>query len=156
MAKFPTEVERSITVRVPRARAYEFLWDVVGSSRCIPGIEACERAGKETYRFLYKERSTGPASLAVRYTARYEGNGVDRITFQSEAARHDNTDVSGTIRLHPSGAGATRIVLRQMVAPDTPVPRLLQSLIRGFVEREAAAAVKEYLANVKRALEATP
>jgi len=33
--------------------------------------------------------------------------------------------------------------------------RLLQGLIRSFVEREAAAAVEQYLANVKRALEAS-
>jgi hypothetical protein len=38
---------------------------------------------------------------------------------------------------------------------DTPVPRLLQGLIRSFVEREAATAVEQYLANVKRALEAS-
>ncbi|HUI27291.1 MAG TPA: hypothetical protein VL403_14510, partial [Candidatus Kryptonia bacterium] len=75
MAKFPTEVERTVTVKVPLARAYEFLWDVVGSSRCIPGIDACKRVGDDTYRFVYEERSTGPVSLVVRYTARYQGNG---------------------------------------------------------------------------------
>jgi hypothetical protein len=33
------------------------------------------------------------------------------------------------------------------------VPRLLQGLIRSFVESEAADTVKSYLANIKRALE---
>lgn len=33
------------------------------------------------------------------------------------------------------------------------VPRLLQGLLRSFVESEAAGAVKQYLANVKRVLE---
>ncbi|MGH7895349.1 MAG: hypothetical protein ACREQL_11825 [Candidatus Binatia bacterium] len=44
MAKLPTEVERTVTVHVPLRRAYEFLWDVVGSSRCIPGIDRCRPA----------------------------------------------------------------------------------------------------------------
>lgn len=88
----------------------------------------------------------------MRYTARYEGNGTDRITFEGTAAEGDNTDVSGVIRLQASGE-ATKITLRQTLAPDTPVPRLLQGLIRSFVEREAAEVLKQYLANVKRTLE---
>ncbi len=154
MAKFPTEVERSVTVKASIARAYKYLWDVVGSSECIPGIDACKRVGKDTYRFLYQERSTGPVSLVVQYTARYAGNGSDEITFEGTAAEGDNTDVSGVIRLHASSPDTTKISLRQTLAPDTPVPRLLQGLIRSFVEREAAEALKQYLANVKRALEA--
>jgi carbon monoxide dehydrogenase subunit G len=153
MAKFPTEVERSVTVHVPMAQAYEYLWNVVGSSPCIPGLDTCKRVGKDTYRFLYEERSTGPVSMVVQYTARYEGNGTDKITFEGQAAEGDNTDVSGVIRLQPSGTDATKISLRQTLAPDTPVPRLLQGLIRSFVEREAAEAVKAYLTNVKRTLE---
>jgi carbon monoxide dehydrogenase subunit G len=154
MAKFPTEVERSVTVKVPLARAYEYLWDVVGSSACVPGIDTCKRVGKDTYRFVYLERSTGPVSMVVQYTARYEGNGTDTITFEGTGTGKDNTDVSGVIRLQPSGAEATKIVMRQTLAPDTPVPRLLQGFLKSFVEKEATEAVKQYLVNVKRALEA--
>ena len=155
MAKFPTEVERSVTVKAPLEKAYGYLWDVVGSSACIPGLNKCKRVGEDTYHFLYEERSTGPISMVVRYTARYEGNGKDRIRFEGTAAKDDNTDVTGVIRLAPSGPDSTRITLRQTLAPDTPVPRLLQGLIRSFVESEAADAVKQYLANVKPALEKT-
>jgi carbon monoxide dehydrogenase subunit G len=155
MAKFPTEVERSVTVKAPEARVYEFLWDVVGSSSCIPGIASCTRVGGDTYRFVYEERSTGPVSLVVQYTSRYQGNGKDRISFEGSGAEGDNTDVKGEIRLEASGADATRIVLHQMLAPDTPVPRLLQGLLRSTVESEAATGVEQYLANVKRALEGT-
>ena len=136
MPKFPTEVEKSVTLKVPLARAYEFMWDVVGSSGCIPGLKSCKRVGDDTYRFVYEERSTGPVSLVVQYTARYEGNGKDRITFESTDAKGDNTDVKGLIRLQASGEGATKLTLKQMLAPDTPVPRLLQGLIRSFVEGE--------------------
>jgi carbon monoxide dehydrogenase subunit G len=153
MAKFPTEVERSVTVKVPLDKAYGYLWDVVGSSACIPGLNKCKRVGNDTYHFLYQERSTGPVSMVVRYTARYEGNGKDRITFEGTGAGDDNTDVTGLIRLQQSGPETTRITLRQTLAPDTPVPRLLQGLIRGFVDTEAAEAVKQYLANIKRTLE---
>jgi carbon monoxide dehydrogenase subunit G len=152
MAKFPTEVERSIDVRVPAEKAYAFLWDVVGSARCIPGIDRCDGAGADTYRFLYQERSAGPVSMTVRYTSRYETNGRDEISFESVAANDDNTDAAGTIRIVPTATGS-RITLRQRLAPDTPVPRLVQGMIRSFVEREAEKGVDEYLANVKRALE---
>jgi carbon monoxide dehydrogenase subunit G len=153
MAKFPTDIERSVTVKVPLKRAYDYLWDVVGSSACIPGLDSCKTVGDATYRFLYQERSTGPVRMVVRYTARYDSNGKDEISFEGTGAKGDNTDVSGTIRLRAAGSDATKITLRQTLAPDTPVPRLLQGLIRSFVEKEAADAAKQYLANVKLALE---
>jgi carbon monoxide dehydrogenase subunit G len=152
MAKFPTEVERSVTVKVPLDKAYKYLWDVVGSSKSIPGLTTCKRVAADTYRFVYAERSTGPVSISVQYTARYETDGKTRISFVSTAAAGDNTDVDGELRLQKSG-DATKITLRQTLAPDTPVPTLLQGLIRGFVEKETAQAAGEYLSNVKRALE---
>ena len=151
MAKFPTEVEESATVAAPIERVYAFLWDVVGSSACIPGIERCENIGPDTYRFVYKERSTGPISMTVRYTARYRGNGRDDISFEGISADDDNTDVRGQLRLTGEGAN-TRITLKQRLAPDTPVPWLLQSLIRGFVEAEAAGGARDYLANLRQTL----
>lgn len=152
MAKFPTEVERSVTVKVPLDRAYQYLWDVVGSAKCIPGLASCKRVAADTFRFVYAERSTGPITMSVQYTARYATDGKTTISFASTAAKGDNTDVDGELRLQKSG-GATRITLRQKLAPDTPVPTLLQGLIRGMVEKEAGAVATEYLSNVKRALE---
>jgi carbon monoxide dehydrogenase subunit G len=155
MAKFPTEVERVTTVRVPLARAYAFFWDVAGSARCIPGIDRCEKVGEDTFRFIFAERSTGPVSMTVRYTAHYAGNGTDEIRFHGVAAAEDNTDVDGLIQLAPAGADATRVTLRQTIAPDTPVPRLLQGVLRSFVQREAEGAVEQYLDAVQRALQAS-
>ena len=56
MAKFPTEIERAVEVAVPPARAYAFLADIVGSSRCIPGLRSCTRVGDDTYRFVFAEQ----------------------------------------------------------------------------------------------------
>ena len=153
MAKFPTEVERSVTVKAPLARVYEYLWDVVGSSTCIPGIDSCTGQGDDAYCFVMEERSTGPVSMTGRYTAQYKGNGKDKITFVSTDAAGDNTEVKGSIKLQAAGADSTKIVLKQMLAPDTPVPRLLQGFLKSYVESEAAEAVRTYLANVKRTLE---
>ncbi len=154
MAKFPTEVEQTTTVAVPLARAYAFFWDIVASARCIPGIDRCEKVGDDTYCFIYQERSTGPVSMVVRYTAHYQGNGTDEIRFHGVGAADDNTDVEGLIRLAPDGAGATRVTIRQTIAPDTPVPRLLQGVLRSFVQREAESAVEQYLAAVRQTLAA--
>ena len=153
MAKFPTEVESSVVARVPLERAYAFFWDVAGSSKCIGGLESCTPAGESTFRFVYEPRSTGPVSLVVQYTSRYSGNGRDEIRYTSIAATGDNTEVDGTIRFAAADDGATRITLGQKLAPDTPVPRLLQGLVRPLVESEAKAGVDQYLANAKRALE---
>ena len=154
MAKFPTTVERSVTIKAPIARVYEYIWDVIGSSPCIPGIDNCSAVENDTYRFVFEERSAGPVSMVVQYTARYEGNGSDSIHFQGIAASGDNTDVDGTIRLKGSGADSTKVTLKQTLAPDTPVPRLLQGFLSSFVEKEAAEAAKQYLANLKKTLEA--
>jgi carbon monoxide dehydrogenase subunit G len=154
MAKFPTDVDESLTIAAPPERVYAFLWDVIGSSRCIPDLATCERAGPDTYRFVSKERSAGPVSMVARYTARYEGNGVDRITFESLTAEGDNTDVRGTFVLERTAGDATRVRLTQTIAPDTPVPRLFQGLLRSFVQGEAVAATRGFLGNVRRALEA--
>jgi len=154
MAKFPTDVNESVTIAAPRERVYAYLWDVVGSSHCVPDLAACERVGPDTYRFISRERSAGPVSMVARYTARYEGNSVDTIRFESVPVESDNTDVRGMIALEKAGEGATRVLLAQTIAPDTPVPRLLQGLIRSFVQREAASAVRGFLDNVRREMEA--
>ncbi len=152
MAKFPTEVEHSVTVKAPVEKVYKYLWDVVGSSSCIPGLASCKKVGANTYRFIFEERSTAGLSLSVQYTAAYDGDGKGRIAFVSAPGKGDNTDVDGELRLQKSGSG-TKITLRQMVAPDSPVPTLLQRLVKSFAQREADSAVKDYLANVKRELE---
>ncbi len=152
MAKFPTEVERTTTLRIPVAQAYAFFWDVARSARAIPGIDRCEPLGNDTYRFVFQERSTGPVSMSVQYTARYSGNGSDEIRFRGTNAEGDNTDVEGVIRLAATGPNETRVTVRQMVAPDTPVPRLLQGLIKSFVQKEAETAVVQYLDAVTRAV----
>jgi len=154
MAKFPTDVNESVTIAAPRERVYAYLWDVVGSSHCVPDLATCERVGPDTYRFISRERSAGPVSMVARYTARYEGNSVDTIRFESLPVNSDNTDVRGTIALEKAGEAATRVLLTQTVAPDTPVPRLLQGLIRSFVHREAASAVRGFLDNIRREVEA--
>jgi carbon monoxide dehydrogenase subunit G len=153
MAKFPTDVDESATIEAPSERVYAFLWDVVGSSGCMSDLASCERAGRDTYRFVSKARSAGPVTMVACYTARYEGNGVDRITFESIGAEGDNTDVRGTIALERTADKTTRVRLTQAIAPDTPVPRLFQGLLRSFVEKEAAAATRSFLGNVRRALE---
>lgn len=153
MAKFPTEVEGSVTVKLPIEKVYKYLWDVVGSSECIPGLASCKKVGTNTYTFVFEERSTAGIAMTVQYTAAYKGDGKGVISFASAAGTGDNTDVDGELRLQKAGSG-TKITLRQMVAPDTPVPSLLQRLVKSFADREAGATVKTYLANLKATLEA--
>jgi len=43
-----------------------------------------------------------------------------------------NTDVRGTLVLERTAGDGTRVRLTQTIAPDTPVPRLLQGLLRSF------------------------
>ena len=150
MAKFPTEVDESVTIAAPRERVYAYLWDVVAASHCVPDLATCERVGPDTYRFVSRERSAGPVSMVARYTARYEGNGVDTIRFESLPLDSDNTDVRGWIALEEGAQAVTRVRFTQTIAPDTPVPRLVQGLIRSFVQREAASAVRGFLDNVRR------
>jgi carbon monoxide dehydrogenase subunit G len=152
MAKFPTEVTESVVLPVALAEAYAFFWDVATSARCIPGLDRCEASTGDIYRFVFEERSTGPVNMCVTYTARYTGNGTDEIRFESTGAPDDNTDVNGSILLERVDADHTRVTVRQMFAPDTPVPRLLQGLIKSFVQAEAAKAVTDYLANVGEVL----
>jgi hypothetical protein len=90
--------------------------------------------------------------MIVRYTARYTGNGSDEIRFQGISAADDNTDVDGMIHLAASSPNETRVTIRQTIAPDTPVPRLLQGLVKSFVQKEAETAVAQYLDAVTRAV----
>ncbi len=152
MAKFPTQAEVTVQVAASREKTYAFLWDVVGSSKCIPGLAGCTPAGDDTYKFVFEERSAGPVSLTVQYTAGYSGNGKDEIRFVSTETEGDNTDIDGLIKLRESATG-TEIVLTQTVAPDTPVPRLVQGLIKSFVEAETKKSLEDYLGNVKTELD---
>lgn len=153
MAKFPTTVEKSITVKAPIDKVYAYLWDATRSYVCIAGVDKCKKVGDDTYCFVFATKSVGPVSMNVQYTAKYEGNGSDEIIFKTFGAKGDNTDVEGHVRLKASG-DSTKVVLKQMAAPDTPVPRLLQGMLRSFVESEAETTVKQFLANIKRELEA--
>ncbi|MGD9764422.1 MAG: SRPBCC family protein [Candidatus Binatia bacterium] len=152
MAKFPTAMESATTVAVPIARVYAMLWDVVGSSSCIPGLARCTRVGPQTYAFAYREVSLAGVSMAVRYTTRYEGDGERVIRFTSVDAPEDNTEVDGELRLESAGDG-TRIALRQTLAPNTPVPALLQRMVKSVAEREADRVANRYMQNLKQALE---
>ena len=87
MAKFPTEVTESVVVPVALADAYAFFWDVVGSARCIPGLDRCDQTAGDVYRFIFQERSTGPVSMCVTYTARYTGNGTDESCWAMSSSR---------------------------------------------------------------------
>ena len=81
-----------------------------GRRAACPIWPTCERVGPDTYRFISRERSAGPVSMVARYTARYEGNGVDRIRFESLPVEGDNTDVRGDshrVRLSESRAQPT-------------------------------------------------
>src|SRR5262249_8476893 len=122
---------------------------------CVPDLATCERVGPDTYRFVSRERSAGPVSMVARYTAHYEGNGVDRIRFESLPVEGDNTDVRGTIVLEQPAETATGLRFTATMRPGAPVPRLVQGLIRSFVEREAASAVRGFLGNVQREMEKT-
>lgn len=44
--------------------------------------------------------------------------------------------------------GSARCIPGIDLAPDTPVPRLLQGFIKSYVEGEATTAARGYLANV--------
>src|SRR5678815_2960612 len=118
MAKFPTDVDESVTIAAPRERVYAYLWDVVAASHCVPDLATCERVGPDTYRFVSRERSAGPVSMVARYTARYEGNGVDAIRFESLPVEGDNTDARGVIALEEGAQAATRVRFTQTIAPD--------------------------------------
>src|SRR5262249_17689186 len=117
MAKFPTDVDESVTIAAPCERGYAYFWGVVRSSRCVPDLATCERVDPDPFRFVSRERSAGPVSMVARYTARYEGNGVDRIRFESLPVEGDNTDVRGTIVLERTAETATRVRLTQTIAP---------------------------------------
>ncbi|MDP3936730.1 MAG: SRPBCC family protein [Deltaproteobacteria bacterium] len=153
MARFPTDAKRSITVKVPLARTYKFFWDVPGHAKLIPGLDSCKRVGPDIYRFVYEPRSTGPVTITAQYTARYKGNGKDEIKYEGMANNGDNTDIAGVIRLDEAGDKGTKVTIQQTIAPDTPVPKLVQGLVRSFVEREASNALKEFLENIKKELQ---
>jgi hypothetical protein len=142
MAKFPTEVDESVTIAAPRQRVYAYLWDVVGASRCVPDLATCERVGPDTYHFVSRERSAGPVSMVARYTARYEGNGVDTIRFESLPNESDNTDVRGDCSRGRS-AGRHAGTLHANDRPGYAGARLVQGLIgpSSSVKRRQPCAV---------------
>ena len=106
MAKFPTDVDESVTIAAPRDRVYAYFWDVVAASHCVPDLATCERVGPDTYRFISKERSAGPVSMVARYTARYEGNGVDTIRFESTPRTSVLSPSSGVLNRGSAGRDA--------------------------------------------------
>ena len=81
--------------------------------------------------------------------------GGDEWTWSDEAAAGNLTN------LDAENLAAEHTNRRALGAPaalhgpnaDTPVPRLVQGLVRSFVQREAASAVRGFLDNVRRQIE---
>lgn len=150
--RLQVEIERAVLVAAPLERTYALLWDVPASMRGMPGLTHCERVGPDRYRFVHVELAAGTLRVAPRYTADYRGNGRDRIAFTPVRDPDDVLEVEGELRLAPGRRGGTRVELRQRLAAELPVPRLLRGRARSLGEREAGRVIERFLAGVREAL----
>lgn len=157
MSRFPTRAEKSIVIAAPASAVYSYVWNVASACRGIPGLSVSRHGAEDTYRFEYSNDSQGPVTLQVRYTAKFIGNGKDKIRyFSSPTDGEDTAEVEGCVLIREIGPGKAQLTLRQELAPETPVPRFLPNLLRAYVQTEATAAVEAYLRNAKRNLESQP
>lgn len=154
MSRVPTKAEKSIVIAAPASAVYAYVWNVASACRGIPGLSVSRHGAEDIYRFEYANDSEGPVSLRVRYTAKFVGNGKDRITYFSASGNgEDNAEVQGCVVIREIAPGQVQLTLRQELSPETQIPRFLPNLLRAYVQTEAAAAVEAYLKNAKRNLE---
>ncbi len=143
-------VQRCV-LAVERERLWDFLMDVPRVARCIPGAEAIELAGENTYRGILNVQM-GPVRLAFGGTLTREEQ--DRNAWQASLRAEASDRGAGggirarmTARLAPAEAG-TEFVVETDLAVLGKIGEFGQPLIK----KKADGLIQAFAANVQAAL----
>ena len=151
MTKIPTKTNKTIRVKAPLKKVFDYMSDVTESSKCQPGVEKVEEIDDRTYRWTQKEKDYGPVKFQVTYTLHYDTNDKDRITWKSTG--EGNTDVEGGVWLKAIDDKTTEVKVENALASDVPIPRLMKAVAKPIANKELEKTVNAYLENLKKAIE---
>lgn len=136
---------------VAREQLWDFLMDVPRMARCIPGAEAIELTGENTYRGVLKVQM-GPVRLTLGGTLTLEEPDPDAWQASLRAEASDRGAGGGirarmTARLTPAATG-TEFVVETELAVLGKIGEFGQPLIK----RKADSLIQAFAANVQAAL----
>ncbi len=156
--KIDLNIERSLMLPVPHARALTLLDDIESTIGRFPNLKALTRLDDHSYRWDMRTMGVRIARIAhdLSYAARYSidrGNGVIRWV---PVAGHGNASIGGEIRLTASGDATQMLFKVNGVMNDVPVPLLYRPLAPSFISAKMSTLIERFLARTAEALAAEP
>ena len=148
MAKIPATETQTFEVNAPIERVYEAFVNPEIVKENFVGLESAEFVEKDEVRWHVKEKVDKGMRFKGDYTVKYEGNGKDRVWWRSTAGNIE-TNAEVTLTQLPNGV---RVVYRETLTPDLPIPKLMAKIFKPLVAREVRKDLTRYAENVKRYL----
>ena len=141
--------EHRVEIAAPQSTVREFLDDVPRSARCLPGLEEIQAAGDGWYdgRVALK---LGPMGFHIAGKARLEHDS-ERWTLKGEGRdRRVGAGVIATVEAHLNDLSSAGTEV--LISADVQFSGRLAELGQPLIKRKADAMVKEYAANLQKAL----
>jgi hypothetical protein len=151
MIEVTVELERAFDSPASPAQAFALLSAIPEAARHFPDLEAL-LPDPEGFTWRLEKVGVGAISIQGEWTSRYAADPAAGTVDWTPVAGRGNSEVSGGWRVRPGPGGGSRIELRNRAVLRLPVPRLMQGLVSGFVQRENARLIERWLENLARTL----
>lgn len=152
MIELPLEQERAFSSPASPAQAWALLSAIPDSAAHFPDMEELLPVPPDGFTWRLRKTGVGPLSLQAQWTSRYRyDQAAGTIDWTPIEGSGGNMLVSGGWRITPEGAGC-RVAFKNHALFQVPAPRLMKSMVEGFVRRENERLIDDYLANLARSL----
>lgn len=148
MAQIEATETQTFEVKAPLKEVYAAFSDPEIIKQNFVGLEKAEVGEAGVVRWILKEKADKGIRFKGDYTVKYEGNGEDRVTWQS---LEGNVGTRAEVLLTDLGS-RVKIRYSETISPDLPIPKLMAKVFKPIVAREVRKDLTAYVDNVKRYL----
>jgi carbon monoxide dehydrogenase subunit G len=149
MTWIPSRAERIVNFSAPLSKVFGLLVDLETTGLLFPGVSRIEKQGEGVYRWVLEERSMAGMKFHGDYVIKGSDNGTDEVFWGPVSG---NIRSSGRWKLvEQAGATVGYGIFENEV--DTPLPGILRSAVKMFVQSETERGVDSYITSLKKKLE---
>lgn len=153
--KVPLNIQRSLVIDAPPAKALALLDDLETTIKRFPKLKRLRKLGELRYLWEMETIGSRMAKIAhnVSYGAVYE---VDREAGElrwTPLSDQGNARIAGRFRLQPEAAGRTRLSFSvEGELRDVPVPLMYRLVAPPFIQGKFTSLVDRFLSATEDAL----
>ena len=149
MASIEIGIEVEFQTAADRATTWAFLCDTPKTVGLYPKLKHLESLGNDQWQWELQPLGGGGFSHQIVYAVTYHfDEAAGLITWEPLPGR-GNSSIDGSFRLHDQDSGM-RVTLSVSGLLDVPVPRMLRSMARPYVEKEFSSQVNTFARTLSR------